>query len=188
MLALNYSSGEVRYTFEVFNVKTRRDVLTRDTEKYLLSLKCLIAAHSINASNPTFHYQIARFRQILDSLSDSNLDPKMGQVLKSCSSNIVPPSSDLSSWNDSYLSKHKDSALHILAALRVRQLLDPTSSAKNEIDLLRSLDLPSINIKEAEGGLDLLKEWNSKSDIKEKYLAAASKRWPQATVFKRAQI
>jgi hypothetical protein len=66
-------------------------------------------------------------------------------------------------------------------------LLDPTSKAKNEIDLIRSLDLPGINLKEAEGGLDLLKDWKSESDVREKYLAAASKRWPQATVFKRAK-
>ena len=166
----------------------KRDTLTRDTEKYLLSLKCLIAAHNIDASNPTLHYQIARFRQILDSLSDSNPDPKMAQVLKSCSSGIIPPSLDLLSWNDTYLSNRKDSIPHIQAALRVRQLLDPKSKAKNEIDLVRSLDLPAIDIKEAEGGLDLLKEWKSDSDVREKYLAAASKRWPQATVFKAAKV
>jgi len=109
----------------------------------------------------------------------------MEQVLKSCATDIVPPSSDLSSWNDSYLSKHKDSAPHMQAVLRVRQLLDPTSKAENEIDLLRTLDLQNIGIKEAEGGLDLLKEWKTESDVREKYLAAAIKRWPQATVFKK---
>ena len=165
----------------------KKDALTRDIEKYLLSLKCLIAAHNIDASNPTFHYQIARFRQILDSLSESDTSPKLAQVLKSCSSSIIPTSSDLSSWNDSYLSKHKDSASHIQATLRVRQLLDTTSKSKNEVDLFHSLNLPDINIKEAEFGLDLLKEWKSESDVMEKYLAEASKKWPQATVFKRAK-
>ena len=71
------------------------------------------------------------------------------------------------------------------AVLCVRQLLDPTSKTENEIDLLRSLDLQDIGIKEAEGGLDLLKEWKAERDVREKYLAAAIKRWPQATVFKK---
>jgi N-alpha-acetyltransferase 15/16, NatA auxiliary subunit len=112
----------------------------------------------------------------------------MAQVLKSCSSDIIPPSSDLLSWNDTYLSKHKDSTPHIQATLRVRQLLDPKSKAKNQIDLIRSLDLPGIGIKEAESGLGLLKEWKSESDVREKYLAAARKRWSQATVFKAAKV
>ena len=67
-------------------------------------------------------------------------------------------------------------------------MLDPKSKAKNEVDLVSFLNLPGMDIKEAKHGLDLLKEWKSDSDVREKYLAAASKRWPQATVFKAAKV
>lgn len=147
---------------------------------YLLALKCLVTAHAIDPVNPTFHEQLVRFRQALDSSRD--LDPKVSEVLKS-NSNIVPLTADLSSFNDTYLSEHRDSAPHVQSALRVRALLGPSSKPQNETELLKTLELPDISTQQAEDGLRLLKQWKSDATVREKYEEAARGKWPRATAF-----
>jgi len=145
-----------------------------------LALKTLLASHSIDAENPTLHWQLIRFRQTLNSLP--TLDPKVAAVLKANSS-IVPASDDFTSFNDNFLSKHSSSASHVQSALRVRHLLNPASKAQNEKDLLKALELPRIKMDQAEAGLKLLREWKSEASVKDRYLEAARSKWPRATVF-----
>jgi len=150
------------------------------TEKFLLALKTLLAAHSIDAENPTLHWQVIRFRQALNS--SPTLDPKVAEVLK-VNSGIVPASDDFSSFNDSFLSKHIDSASHVQSALRVRQFLNPASKGQNEKDLFKTLELPRIKMDQAEAGLKLLQEWKSEASVKDGYTEAARSKWPRDAAF-----
>lgn len=139
-----------------------------------------MAVHSIEPENPTLHEQLVRFRRELDCAH--NLDPKVSEVLKS-HTDIVPETAELSSFNNNYLSRHKDSISHVQSAIRVREIVDPSSRAQNEKDLVQTLQLPNVRIKQAEEGFKTLQGWESSTDVKEKYLEAARAKWPLATVF-----
>lgn len=71
------------------------------------------------------------------------------------------------------------------ACLRVRQLLDPSGSEKNQQDITRTLALEGSSLEDAVRGLELLKEWNAKDQYQDDYLAAAHERWPEASAFKK---
>jgi hypothetical protein len=62
-------------------------------------------------------------------------------------------------------------------------LLDKSSKSANEKDLIATLSLSKIDMPEAVEGLDLLKEWKSDGSVREQYITAAKKRWPEATLF-----
>lgn len=118
----------------------------------------------------------------MDSQTDSP-DPKTAEVLKACA-DIVPAKADLSSFNDSFLNKHKESAQHVQHALQTRSILDPPSKSQNEKDLLATIDLPSTTMGSTAAGLELLAGWKSDKAVKDQYLQVARKRWPDATIFK----
>lgn len=71
------------------------------------------------------------------------------------------------------------------ACLRVRQLLDPSTSEKNQQDVIRTLALEGSSLEDAVRGLELLKEWKAKDQYQDDYLAAAHERWPEASAFKK---
>ncbi|KIW06834.1 uncharacterized protein PV09_02514 [Verruconis gallopava] len=149
-------------------------------KRYLLALRCLIAAHALDAEQATLHEQLVRFRQALDADSESK-SAKADQVLKANLS-IVPETKDLKSFNNAYMAKHKDCARKTRAGLRVRQLLDPSSKAQNEKDLIALVE--KADMKEAIEGLETLKQWNSDAKVKEDYISKAKAKWPQASTFK----
>ncbi|KAK5012503.1 hypothetical protein LTR60_004347 [Cryomyces antarcticus] len=153
-------------------------------EKYLLALKCLLAASSIEPSNPTLHEQTIRFRRTLDALP-TPLPPKVSEVINSTFT-LLPASTSLTAHNDAYLSKHAHSASAVQAGLRVRKLLDAATQPQNEKDLIATLELSGATLGEAKAGLALLDEWSSAQEAKKAYLEAAGKRWPEATAFKAA--
>lgn len=66
----------------------------------------------------------------------------------------------------------------------MRYILDNSSKSENEKDLLKTLDLSTISLEEAEAGLDLLDEWKSEQKTKDEYKTKAASRWKEATIFK----
>jgi hypothetical protein len=109
--------------------------------------------------------------------SNPSSNPKVAEVVKTCTS-IVPASSDLKDFNESYLRKHKSSAAHVLGAVRGRRLLDGSSTGQNEQDVAAMLDCPGVSIKEAEDGLRLLKEWKSAESVIAGFESRLKKKWP----------
>ena len=68
----------------------------------------------------------------------------------------------------------------MFARAEVRRHVNPTSSEQIKDDFMKLLDRDSTTREEAQQGLDLLKYW----DIPiADYVAAAHKRWSQATAF-----
>lgn len=117
----------------------------------------------------------------MDTLSEP-LPPPVAKVIDSTFT-LIPTSTSLSDYNDSFLSKHSKSAPHVQAGLKVRQLLDSSSLPQNEKELLATLDFDTIELQDVKNGLSLLGEWKSGSEAREAYINAARKRWPEATVF-----
>ncbi|GKZ29080.1 hypothetical protein AbraIFM66950_002817 [Aspergillus brasiliensis] len=151
--------------------------------KHALALKCLTAAHAIDASNPTLHVQILRFRKALDSLSEP-LAPQVAEVVNSEFETLLPKGQNLEEWNNTFLSTHKESVSHQQAGLTSRQLLKPDSKPQCEQDLISTLEAQDITIDTALAGLELLNEWGSNQAAKSAYIEKASSKWPEATVFR----
>ncbi|KAI9696541.1 MAG: hypothetical protein M1836_005560 [Candelina mexicana] len=149
-------------------------------KKFLLALKCLLAASKIDADDPNVHENTVRFRLEIDEAS-SSLPPKVIETINSSHPNL-PTKADLTQFNKAFLSNHPDSALHIYSYLRVRRLQLPLSQPRNEEEVLATLDLEEITLDEAKEGLNLLKDWRSGNA--EGYMKRAATKWPEATHFK----
>jgi peptide alpha-N-acetyltransferase len=171
-----------RGTFELFPQQYTM-ILTDLPGKYALALKCLSAAHSIDASNPTLHVQLLRFRQALNKLSEP-LAPQVAEVVDSEFEALLPKSQKLDEWNASFLSENKDSVPHKLAYLTCQQLLTPESKPETEKELASTLDASIVSLETALAGLDLLGEWGSNQAAKTAYAEKASSKWPESTLFR----
>lgn len=148
--------------------------------KFLLALRCLLAASKLDPEHPMVHEHMVRFKLAMDAASTS-LSPKTAEVIKA-EFTLLPESTDLANFNAEFLSKHKDSARHILAVERVRKLLPNHDQKKSEADVLAILALPGITLSEATDGLDVLSSWNSNT---ESYRSKAHSKWPEATIFEK---
>jgi N-alpha-acetyltransferase 15/16, NatA auxiliary subunit len=113
---------------------------------------------------------------------DSKLVSPIKDVIDT-NADILSPTTPLQKLNDGFLSKHSDKPSHRRSGLKTRQLLDASSLANNEKDLLAILGLESADLNEAIEGLHVLDEWKSDQSVKDKYVAAAAKKWPEATAF-----
>ena len=131
----------------------------------------------MNASNPTVHEDIARFKIAVDKAS-SSLRSQTAEIIQS-EFTLFPASSSLSDYNASFLSEHKNSPRHIFASLRVKHLI--SSDNRDDVDAVAALDLPHISLTEAIEGYELLLSHNS-SQAGE-YKSKAASRWPEATRF-----
>ncbi|KAL6236194.1 hypothetical protein BDW75DRAFT_207256 [Aspergillus navahoensis] len=151
--------------------------------KYALALKCLAAAHSIDASNPTLHVQLLQFRQALNKLSEP-LPPQVAEVVDTEFEALLPKAQNLDEWNKSFLSAHEDSIPHKHAYLTCQKLLKPESKSENEKELTATLDASIVSLETALAGLDLLGEWGSDQAAKTAYAEKASSKWPESTAFR----
>ncbi|KAL8988505.1 MAG: hypothetical protein Q9177_002434 [Variospora cf. flavescens] len=172
---LEYSPKNIEAQHVGFDVFIRR-------RKYLLALRCLLAARSIDSSHPLSYEQTIRLRHTLQSLPEP-LPPQISEALEGEFSPLIPPDADLSKLNSHFLDGHSDSAAHVRAFLRTRQLLDPKSADENQKDVIRTLALPLVSLEDAVSGLELLNDWHAESRYRNDYMAAAHERWPEATVF-----
>jgi hypothetical protein len=126
------------------------------------------------------HEQIIRFKLALDK-DIEGLPAKSAEVIKS-EFTLLPPSVNLSQYNDEYLSRNKDCARRTLSVLKVRKLLTPDSVGQCAKDVAGVLKLPTITSEEAQEALELLSSW--KSSELESFRKAASGKWPKASIFK----
>ncbi|KZF22288.1 N-terminal acetyltransferase A complex subunit nat1 [Xylona heveae TC161] len=153
--------------------------------KYLLALKCLIAASKLDSQDPVLHEQIIRFRKTLDSLSEP-LPPQVSSVIDAELPTLLPKDTDLAKFNEQFLARHAQSAAHMQAALQARRVLNPDAKADIEKSLSDTLALPNITLEQAQEGLATLKSWAADKTKREAYVQAAAKRWPEASAFQSA--
>jgi N-alpha-acetyltransferase 15/16, NatA auxiliary subunit len=159
---------------------TRFQLLILGTEKYLLALKCLLAAAALDKEHSKVHEQTIRFKLAFDE-NIKGLSPTSAEVIKT-EFTLLPTPVNLAQYNDEYLSKHKDCARRTLSGLKARKMLSPDSAPNIEKDAVAILNLPTITFEEAREGLVLLSTWKS-SEI-ETFRKTAGEKWPKATVFK----
>ena len=163
----------------MFSSAVKWSLLIFWTEKYLLALKCLLAAWALDKEHSKVHGQLIRFKLAIDENSEA-LAPKTAAIIKS-EFTLLPASVNLSQYNDEYLVRHKDCARRTVSALKVRRLLSPDKAMSCQKDAANVIKLPSITMEEARETLKLLFSWNS-NDI-DSFRAQAAAKWPRATAF-----
>lgn len=147
-------------------------------DKLVQALRCLLDASKIDASHPQVHELSIRFKLAFEAAS-SSLSPKVAEAIKA-EFNILPESVDLRQYNKTYLSEHKDSPLHVHAALRATKYLGNLDEQKAEQAVLETLESPRITLEEALEGLELLTALGCKTAS---YREEAHSKWPEATTF-----
>ncbi|KAI0872202.1 tetratricopeptide [Hypoxylon argillaceum] len=146
--------------------------------KYLLALRCLNAALAIDAANPVVHEQAVRFhREVISKLA--SLPAKAAEVIKS-EFTALETSADLKKHNAEFLAKHKDSAPHVVSAVKIQKLLGEDQKTC-EKGLFGVLSLKSANWEPAAEALGLLLQWRSSEA--ETFKKAAQETWPEVTLF-----
>lgn len=148
------------------------------TEKYLLALRSLKAALALDASNPKAHEQAIRLRHALNT-DLATLPSKVTEVIK-VEFTEVPASADLAKVNQEFREKHKASAKHVLASLRVRAALGE-DHGKLGRDVVGLLQVPEIELEDAIDAQEVLAGW--KSNELDGFKKAAAGKWPEASVF-----
>ena len=93
------------------------------------------------------------------------------EVINAEFNTLLPASTDLAKHNNEFLQQHHDSASHVQACLKVRQLIDPSIAEKNQQDVIRTLALEGSSLEDAVRGLELLEEWKADPKYKNDYLA-----------------
>ncbi|KAI1423372.1 tetratricopeptide [Xylaria sp. FL1777] len=168
---LQFSSKNIDGQVAGFEVYIRR-------EKYLLALHCLNAALAIDATNPVVHEQAVRFHKELGSKLAS-LPAKVAEVIKA-EFTAINASTDLKQYNNEFLEKHKDSAAHVVSAIKVRKLLGEDQKTCEKA-LFGVLSLKSEDWEPAAEALGLLYQWRSSEA--DAFRKAADETWPEVTLF-----
>ena len=154
-------------------------LLTKASAKYLLALKCLLAAAALDKEHSRVHEDIVRFAIAIEKDAES-ISPEARDVIKS-EFTLLPAGGDLKKFNEEYFSKNKDCARRTVSALKVRKILSPESASSVEKDIVNVLSLPSITFEEAKETYELLCSW--KSSEAKAFRSKAAAKWPKATVF-----
>jgi hypothetical protein len=154
-------------------------MLIRKLEKYILALKCLLAAAGLDGEHSKVHEQTVRFKLAIEK-DIEELPPKSAEIIKS-EVTLLPASKPLTQYNDEYLTKHRDCVRRTLSALSVRKLLSPDSASSCATDVAATIKLQSITMEEAKEALELLSSWQS-AEV-ESFRSSAAAKWPNATAF-----
>lgn len=147
-------------------------------EKYLLALRCLKATLSLDSSSPKAHEQTIRLRHALNN-NLATLSPKVAEVIKS-EFTEVPASADLAKVNQEFREKHKTSAQHVLASIRVQAVLGEDCGKLGK-DVVGLLQTPGVELEDGVDAQELLVGW--KSAELDGFKKAAAGKWPEASLF-----
>lgn len=147
-------------------------------EKYLLALRCLKQALALDPEHPTVHEQLVYFRHVLNTKLNS-LPPKTQEVVKA-EFDVLDASTDLKKYNDEFEAKHKDSAPHVVAAIKAKKHLGE-DQAKVEKELTEVISIQGVDFEVAQEVLELLRSWRSKEV--DGFKKQAAQKWPEVTVF-----
>ncbi|PNH41723.1 hypothetical protein VD0004_g5422 [Verticillium dahliae] len=166
---LQFSPKSIDAQLAGFDVYLRR-------KKYVLALRSLNAALSLDASHPKVHERLVEFKHTIDPAIDS-LSPKVKEVM---ASEFKSPASDVSQYNDEFLRSNKSSPAHVIAAIKSRRVLGAEPAAV-EKDLAATVDLEGLTFEQAGEVLEQLRFW--RSGEADKFRAGAQSRWPEVTLF-----
>ena len=151
-------------------------MLMSRAEKYLLALRCLLAAQGLSDSHPRVHEQAIVFQKAMNEELES-LPAKVQEVIKA-EWKSLGATAGLKKVNDDFYATHKSSPRHVLSAIKVRRELGE-SKDKYEQDVVDMASMKDLTFEDAVMVLDTLTTW--KSGKTEEFRKAALGRWPDVT-------
>ncbi|CAG8764846.1 8183_t:CDS:2, partial [Gigaspora rosea] len=101
--------------------------------KYLLALKALLRAYSIDKENATLHNDIIRFHLAVSD--NKEINPTINQVIASEKVTLIPENMSLVEFNERFLERNK-SISHLLAGAEALYSIDPERKQEAETLLL----------------------------------------------------
>lgn len=133
---------------------------------------------ALDSDNAKAHEQAVRLRQALDKEAGT-LSPKVAEVIKAEFTGI-PASTDLAKHNEDFRQRHKSSAQHVLASIRVQDSLgeDRGGLGKQVAGLLQ---MEGVELRDASDAQEVLKSW--KSEELDAFKKAAAQKWPESSLF-----
>nr|POE58670.1 n-terminal acetyltransferase a complex subunit nat1 [Quercus suber] len=142
---------------------------------------------SIDPDHPKCHEMRSQLRLLLSKLSE----PLPSSVRKVIDDQFLSKqdSKSLPEINEAHLTSHQASAPQVHSVARLRSILELGSEkarSQGAKDLLATLSLETLTLKETEDGLLVLKDIGADSAAQESYIQAAHQRFPQANVFSSA--
>ncbi|CAG8665248.1 17380_t:CDS:10, partial [Dentiscutata erythropus] len=102
-------------------------------KKYLLALKALLRAYSIDKENATLHNDIIRFHLAVSD--NKEINPTINQVIASEKVTLIPENMPLVEFNERFLERNK-SILHLLVGAETLYAIDPEKKQEAENLLL----------------------------------------------------
>jgi hypothetical protein len=155
-------------------------------EKHILALKCLLAAHALAPSNPTLHTQKLHFLLTLNSLPPDTLATKIVETITPELDTLLPSRSDsnLATYNNEFLEKHKSSPEHAQSALKVNKMLSKEMGESDWQQWIETLELGEIELEGAVKGLQDLEEMKAPKEVREAYKERARRRWKEASALR----
>lgn len=111
------------------------------------------------------------------------LPEKISDIVLEKFETILPKTTNLNDWNDTYLRSHNESVDHVRAALSARLLIAPNEKAACEKDFVSTIDLSSTTLEKAISGLETLDEWKADATTKQAYNEKAHNKWKEASAF-----
>lgn len=173
---LELSPQRLEVQLQGFEVFLRR-------KKYLLALKCLLAAAKLTPEDPTVHNQIISFKKAIDSPPEP-LPAEVTTIIDTEFYTTLLPSknTDLVAFNSEYLAKYKDTPSKLFGGLRAKHLVKPESTSEIEASVLENIKegLDTYTLKDAYEGLGLLRETKASDKAVEEYKSVAEGRWENA--------
>lgn len=133
---------------------------------------------ALDRENAKAHEQAVRLRQALDKEAGT-LPAKVGEVIKAEFTEI-PASTDLAKHNEEFRQRHKGSAQHILASIRVQDRLGEDRARLGK-EVAGLLQMEGVGLRDASDAQELLKGW--KSGELDAFRKTAAQKWPESSVF-----
>lgn len=143
-----------------------------------MALGCLKAVLALDRDNARAHEQAVRLRQALDKEAGT-LSPKVSEVIKAEFTEI-PASTDLAKHNEEFRKRHKSSAQHVLATIRVQDRLGEDRGRLGK-EVAGLLQMEGVGLRDASDAQGVLERW--KSEELEAFNKAAARKWPESSLF-----
>ncbi|KAF9421043.1 N-alpha-acetyltransferase 15, NatA auxiliary subunit [Podila epigama] len=109
--------------------------------KFLLALKALLKAHSLDASNATLHEQLVRFALAVKAKA-GDIKPLTKSVIDKHWETLYSGHKDVASFSDAFVKQHTDkttavgSVPHLISAAIGVSLIDPSKSGKEKSETI----------------------------------------------------
>ncbi|KAI9891426.1 MAG: hypothetical protein M1814_002745 [Vezdaea aestivalis] len=169
--ALAFKNASPQILHIAFELHLRR-------EKWLLVLKCLIAANEIDKGDPVLHEQLVKFKQKL-AAPHKPIDEKTLSYIKS-NFTLLPETDSLAAWHEEFGRNKARTPAWVMSEARTDLLLHSNGGIEAEKKVFDVINIPSVTLQDSSQAYEFLKA--RKSKMTDAFLQQVQDKWPHAVV------